>query len=116
MVKEISLSDQHKAALLLHSCNARRDEQLLRWLDEIVQAKIAKIGEFKAKIEEVQAAIVNVEKEIEAVQKHKQELVTNTKTNLETILKKIVADLGIGPNSKAQLLFDGNEPKILLHE
>lgn len=116
MVKEISLSDQHKASLLVHNGNAKRDEQLLRWLDEVIQSKMTKIEECKAKVEEVQASISNLEKEIEAVQRHKQGLVADTKNNLENILKKMVVELGIGPNAKAQLLFDGNEPKILLHE
>jgi len=116
MTKEITLSEQHKASLLLHHLDAKRDEQLLRWLDEVIQNKVSSIEATKAKIETMRLTISSLEKEIEAVQKHKQGLIADTKVNLENILKKIVTDVGIGPNSKAQLLFDGNEPKIVTHE
>jgi len=116
MPQEISLPEQHKASLLLHHLSAKRDEHLIKWLDELVFAKLANIEGLKVKIKEFQSLVDNVEKDIEAVKKHKQEVISDAQTNLETILKKIVTDVGIGPNSKVQLLFEGNEPKILLHE
>lgn len=116
MPQEISLSEQHKATLLLHNLSAKRDEKLLKWLDELVLAKGASIENFQARIEELQDSIDNIEKDVELIKKHKQGLISDTKANLEVILKKIITDAGIGPNSKVQLLFDGVEPKILLHE
>jgi hypothetical protein len=116
MPQEVSLSDQHKASLLLHNLASRRDQKLLNWLDELILAKGSSIDSFRSKIDELQKLIQNVEEDIDSIKKHKQDLVSDSKVKLEIILKKIVTDVGIGPNSKAQLIFDGDEPKLLLHE
>jgi hypothetical protein len=116
MSQEIPLSDQHKASLLLHNLATKKDQKFLNWLDELVLVKEANIDCHRSKIDEVQKHIQSIEEDIEAIKKHKQDLVSDTKNKLEIILRKIVADVGIGPNSKAQLIFNGDEPKILLHE
>ena len=116
MPQEISLSDQHKASLLLHNLATKKDQKLLNWLDELILSKGSSIDTFRSKIDELHKLIKSVEEDIELIKKHKQDLVSDSKTKLEVILKKIVTDIGIGPNSRAQLLFDGDEPKILLHE
>jgi len=116
MTKELSLPEQQKAALTLHHLSAKKDEQLICWLTELLNHKKTKIEDNKVKIEEIQQINENITKDIYDVDRHIQQILQDTKNSLDIILKKIVSDAGIGPKTRIQLLFENNEPKLILHE
>ena len=113
MPKEILLSEHSKATLTLHHLSAKKEESLILWLSELVSHKKYKIEDNALKIEDIQQLIKTLNTDISNIEEHVQQVLQTTKNSLNNILREIINETGIGPNTRLNLTFENGEPKIL---
>jgi predicted nucleic acid-binding Zn-ribbon protein len=116
MTKELALSEQHKVLLALHHFSAKRDEKVIAWLTEFIHQKKSQTERHQSEIREIQEKIQTIENEVAEIRKHIQQTVNETKSNLDSILNKVINEIGVGPEARLQLLFEGGEPKLISHQ
>jgi len=110
------MTDTQKTVLADHHNSARQNEQLLKWLTELTAHKKDLITECEIKIQALKASIADREREMKELESCGQRIIRETSTNLEKILKKTVAELGIATNVKVRLAFEHGEPTLYLHD